>query len=102
MVKEPTLNLSFFCTFFEQTMQSFNFFLKLGTCTYFKSFNKNPEADSGVITKSKKHPTYGLVGRQDVVFHCSVLKQSFRVVGWCHSARKVSSFQSLFRGPLLW
>jgi len=43
MVKEPTLNLSFFRAFFEQTRQSFNFFLKLETCTYFKSFNKNPE-----------------------------------------------------------
>jgi len=29
--------------FFEQTRQSFNFFLKLGTCTYLKSFNKTPE-----------------------------------------------------------
>ncbi len=38
------LNLSFFCAFFEQTMQSFNFFLKLRTCTYFKSFKKKPEA----------------------------------------------------------
>jgi hypothetical protein len=31
------------CAFFEQTRQSFKFFLKLGTCTYFKSFNKNLE-----------------------------------------------------------
>jgi len=31
------------CAFFEQTRQSFNCFLKLGTCTYFKSFNKNPD-----------------------------------------------------------
>jgi hypothetical protein len=29
--------------FFEQTRQSFKFFLKLRTCTYLKSFNKNPE-----------------------------------------------------------
>ncbi len=43
MVEEPTLNLSFFRAFFEQTRQSFNFFLKLGTCTYFKSSNKNPK-----------------------------------------------------------
>jgi len=42
-VKEPTLNLWFFSAFFEQTRQSFNSFLKLRTCTYFKSFNKNPE-----------------------------------------------------------
>jgi hypothetical protein len=29
--------------FFEETRQSFNFFLKLQTCTYFQSFNKNPD-----------------------------------------------------------
>jgi hypothetical protein len=42
--KNPTLNAWFFHAFFEQTRQSFNFFLKLRTCTYFKSFNKNPES----------------------------------------------------------
>jgi hypothetical protein len=31
--------------FFEETRQSFNFFLKLGTYSYFKSFNKNPEPE---------------------------------------------------------
>jgi hypothetical protein len=110
MVKEPTLNLSFFGAFFEQTRQSFNFFLKLGTCTYFKSFNKNPEPGLfecenfqklrlRCYNKIQEEPNIWF--RQDVVFHCSTLKQSLRVVGWCHSARKVLSFQSLLRGPLL-
>jgi hypothetical protein len=94
--------------FFEQTRQSFEFFLKLRTSTYFKSEvlikSQNPgclnvkifkNSDQEVITKSENHPTHGWEGRQDVVFHCSILKQSLHVVGWCHSAHKVSSFQYL-------
>jgi hypothetical protein len=101
--------------FFEQTRQSFELFLTLRTCTYLKSEvlikTQNPgclnvkifkNSDQEVITKSKNHPTHGLEGRQDVIFHCSILKQSLHVVGWCHSACKVSSFQGLLRGPLLW
>jgi hypothetical protein len=84
--------------FFEQTRQSFNLFLKqLKTYTYLKSFHKN--SDQEVITKSKNHPTHGVEGRQDVVFHYSILKQSLHVVGWCHSECRVLFFQGLKGGP---
>jgi hypothetical protein len=95
MVKEPTLNLSFFRAFFEQTRQSFNFCLKLEPALILSLLIKTQNlgclnvkifkiSDYDVITKSKNHRTHGLEGRQDVVFHCSILKQSLHVVGWCH------------------
>jgi hypothetical protein len=56
-------------------------------------------SDQEVITKSKNHPTHCLEGRQDVVFHCSIFKQSLHVVGWCPSAHKVSSFEGFCVGP---
>jgi hypothetical protein len=53
-------------------------------------------------THSSIHPTHGVEGRQDMVFHYSILKQSLHVVGWCHSACRLLFFQGLLRGPFLW
>jgi hypothetical protein len=107
---EPLI-LHAFC---EQIRQSFNFFLKLGTCTYFNSFKKNPEP--GLFecenfqklrprgyNKIQEPPNTWFRGQTRCALSLlNILKQSLRVVGWCHSAPKVSSFQGLLRGPLIW
>jgi hypothetical protein len=97
--------------FFEQIRQSFNFFLKLGTCTYFKSFNKNPEP--GLFEREnfqKLRPRgYNKIQeppntwfRGQTRCGLSLLNIETKFVCWCHSARKVSSFQGLLHAPLIW
>jgi len=51
-----------------------------------------------VITKSNNHPIHGLEGRQDVVFHCSILKHKFACC-WLVS-RSMQGFP--FSGPFAW
>ncbi len=54
-------------------------------------------SDQEVITKSKNHPTHGLEGRQDVVFHCSI--ETKLACCWLVS---LSTQGFLFSGPFAW